>query len=92
MPLHCFALHDRAKLGLPSQCVDRAEAYAAYLMEMVATENDYHYRGVIAIKVFDDPLGSTSHGTMLGRHSGNGWAALKGTSRWTSSQARDFWC
>jgi hypothetical protein len=48
-------LHNHAKSGLPSERVDRAEACVAYSTEMVATENDYHSRGVIAIKVWDDP-------------------------------------
>jgi hypothetical protein len=40
MPPHCFALHDRAKPGLPSRRADRYEACAAYSAEMAATEND----------------------------------------------------
>jgi hypothetical protein len=54
-PPHRSAMQDRSKPGLPSRRADLYEACATYSAEMVAAENDYHARGVIAIKVRDDP-------------------------------------
>jgi hypothetical protein len=51
MSSHRLVLHDRGKLGLPSNRVDRVETVAESSAELIATKNDFHSRGVIAIKV-----------------------------------------
>jgi hypothetical protein len=51
MATHHFLLHERAQPGLPEQRTDRAEIVIEYSAKLMAAENDYHSRGVIAIKV-----------------------------------------
>jgi hypothetical protein len=55
MATHHFLLHERAQPGLPEQRTDRAEIVIEYSAKLMAVENDYHSRGVIAIKVCRDP-------------------------------------
>jgi hypothetical protein len=55
MAPHRLLPHDRATPGLSGQWPDRAKVVVEYSTELVATENDYHSRRVIAIKVCDDP-------------------------------------
>jgi hypothetical protein len=55
MVTHRFLHHERAQPGLPEQRPDRAEVVVEYLAELMAAEHDYHSRGVIAIKVCEDP-------------------------------------
>jgi hypothetical protein len=52
---HRLALHDRGKPGLASNRADRVEAVAEYSTNMLGAENDLHARGIIAIKICEDP-------------------------------------
>jgi hypothetical protein len=54
MAPHRFTLADCALPGSPTHHAERVEACVGYTTVMVATENDYHSRGLIAITVCDD--------------------------------------
>jgi hypothetical protein len=54
MASHRFALADHGRPGSPSKRAERVAACAAYSADMLATENDYHSRGLIAIAVYED--------------------------------------
>jgi hypothetical protein len=45
----------RGRRGSPSKRVDRVATTAPYSTNMLATENEYHARGLIAIMVCEDP-------------------------------------
>jgi hypothetical protein len=52
---HSFAQADESCPGSPSEQSERIYACAAYITDMIGTENDYHSRRLIAITVSDDP-------------------------------------
>jgi hypothetical protein len=55
MAQHRFLLLDRSKPRLPARRPDRTGIVVEYTAEFVVAENDYHSRGVIAIKICEDP-------------------------------------
>jgi hypothetical protein len=52
---HRIALADRGRPGSPSKLVDRIATTTPYTADMLATENEYHARGMIAVMVCEDP-------------------------------------
>jgi hypothetical protein len=55
MATHRFVLEDHPSPGSLLARADRVDASTAFTPEMLATENDYHSRGLIAVAIYDDP-------------------------------------
>jgi hypothetical protein len=55
MAPHRFVLPAGSRPGSPSSRAERIEPCVAYTPAMVATENEYHARGLIAISICEDP-------------------------------------
>jgi hypothetical protein len=51
MATHRPTLTERIPSGSPVQRVERVKACVSFTAEMVATESDYHFRGLIAITI-----------------------------------------